>query len=594
MVPFLLWIERDRGVDAPGIEETAGRFERYLSGLLGGDVTVERYRNRGLNLLYYPLPPEGWLPASVQEDADTWALAIEYPLNGHREAGIADGPAALNALPAVARAVQRAPEAALARLNPPALLFWEDRRTNDCYLVNDGMGSAQLFEYSYRGMPALSDRIFAFRALSLPLYPDIDEWAFKAAVGFFPMDTSGYRGIRYVPPATLYRWDGNELTSLRRPVFPEWVRQEPREDAACFEAARRALMDYVASTRCLYSDASGGLSGGFDSRAVFSTFRALGLPLRARVKGSPEKYDVILAGRLAQIAGLDLRVKSGAELPPDTVERLSFSIDKAMLWQSGYMFHHKLKTFLASGDTLPRGSVSVTGQEGELARGKYRVGPIEKLGRRIPDSILPERRRAVERMLDRIWEKEIRPLGLDQPEEGDAFYLYEHVRRFLSGSQHTQTSQVIAPFDSIDFLRAVFSFRGDTTRGEPFHRYIIGRNAPDWLSVPFENEVVDAGPALVNPSNPGPGESQRGPGIQNNIEVTATHGPDWRRSIDGHQYYDRDLYWNTVGKPLVEEARAQGRLWREIFRPEWTEQQRPSRYADVLAMLYALERLTGG
>jgi hypothetical protein len=76
---------------------------------------------------------------------------------------------------------------------------------------------------------------------------------------------------------------------------------------------------------------------GWDSRAIISSLRILGVPFRARVKGQPDSPDVTVARELARIAGIPLAVETSAELPSSDPNDWRDSIQLALLWQAGQM-----------------------------------------------------------------------------------------------------------------------------------------------------------------------------------------------------------------------------------------------------------------
>ena len=74
-----------------------------------------------------------------------------------------------------------------------------------------------------------------------------------------------------------------------------------------------------------------GLSGGWDSRVVVSLLLDLGADMSLRVRGSPERYDVMIANELAQIAGLRLRINNTGGYPPEDLDQLRTCMKKALL-----------------------------------------------------------------------------------------------------------------------------------------------------------------------------------------------------------------------------------------------------------------------
>ena len=147
----------------------------------------------------------------------------------------------------------------------------------------------------------------------------------------------------------------------------------------CLELARCSLLQQIQAALPHWEKPSVGLTGGWDSRAVVSSLRVLGVDVSLRVKGQPEKFDVVIASELATIAGLALKVKASAELPPENSDDCRRSIALALLWQAGHMVTEKHKTFLTNQGHLDGGNVNIMGQHGEIGRG-YFASKIQATG----------------------------------------------------------------------------------------------------------------------------------------------------------------------------------------------------------------------
>ncbi len=584
MIQFLLWCVRE-GSQGPRPEDVARALGARFAPLFDAPRPVTLQSFGRVHVAFFELPVRGWRPSFRQEDDDTAALAIAYPLNGHSVPGAAgagaDPPTAC--LPRLARALQADPAGVLRDLVPPALLFWADKRSGDAYLVNDGLGHAQLFEAERGGLFALSNRIFAFPALGIPLEPVPEEWAFKVSVSWFPLDRTGFRAIRFAEPSTLYHWGPAGLRKTRLPVLEDWVLQAPRADRDCLEMARQALIDYIRATWPLHGEASGGLTGGFDSRAIFATYRHLGLNLKPRVKGPANNHDVVISRELARIAGLDLAVKDRAELPPGDPEAVRRSIRAALLWQAGNLDHHKQIAFLPEGGRMPMGGVNVMGHDGFIGRGFFQhvlgirgvpladyEGRLAAWFRGLVPACLDDGRRAGVEDLIRATCRQPARFGVVDEKMLDFLYLFERTRRWSSGSQSSQTSLVLAPFLNPGYIRAVFSYRGEGLEDNVFHRHIIAAHAPDWAGVVYERELRRE-------------EKKR------RAALAAAGGGDWRRS-NNSGYFNRREFWRQVGAGLIAESMEAGRLWRTVYDPSRVPADGLA-LGDELTMLYELERL---
>ena len=128
--------------------------------------------------------------------------------------------------------------------------------------------------------------------------------------------------------------------------------------------------------------------------------------------------------------------------------------------------------------------------------------------------------------------------GVEDPARLDFFYLFERTRRWASGSLNSQPGFAVAPFLNPDFIRATFAYPGDKL-SNPFHQHILATHAPDWLEIPY---------AL--------GTEEK--------ETTTGHNRDWRQPA-GRYNYDNLRYWQTAGKPLLDEALAGAKAWSEVF-----------------------------
>jgi hypothetical protein len=86
-----------------------------------------------------------------------------------------------------------------------------------------------------------------------------------------------------------------------------------------------------------------------------------------------------------------------------------------------------------------------------------------------------------------------------------------------------------------------------TRRAEPnvFHRHIIASNAPDWAAVPYTEDLTV---------------------VRENYEGTA--------------------FWQTVGRPLLDEAIAAGGFWTQLFDPDAAPDQ--TVVPDLIPIVYLL------
>jgi len=582
---FLLWRRIASSGPSADTQRVSSDLQRLFSPLFRTRLRARTIQNCSASFVVLELPVVGWKPAFYQEDVETWALAPEYPINA-RSALTMKGTSVDDegVLPTLGRELQAAPAALLQELAPPFSLVWSSKRTGQTFVQTDGLGQSQLFEFQDGRLWALSNKILAFTALGVALEPEREQWAVRATLGWFPLEMTGYKGIRFLEPGTQLHLDSDGLTRTRHDVLSKWVRSSALSSSDCLELARSSLLRHVSAAMPLCDENSVGLSGGWDSRAVVSTLRAAGAEFAARVRGLPGRPDVIIARELARIGGFDLKVHSSSGVPPAGVEMCKRSISLALCWQAGYMVTHKHKTFLADQRLLDGGSVNIMGQHGEIGRGYYakRIGGGEvseaqyeeclvgrlmakmpPVTRKVHHEIVRDVIRQAYRQADRY--------DLQGSAQLDFFYLYERTRRWASGSLGSQTGVVLTPFLNPGYIRAVFSYTGDLTIN-PFHRHIIATHSPDWTGVQYAKELNARHPASETAI-----ASFRDPDILT---------PDWRPP-SGKENYDSLGYWEAVGRPIIEEALGQGGFWTEIFDRDAAEKQWPVA-PDELAMLYLL------
>ena len=279
----------------------------------------------------------------------------------------------------------------------------------------------------------------------------------------------------------------------------------PAGDGAdeALELGRAALVRHVRDGAPYFDSPAAGLTGGWDTRAVVSSFVAAGVDVRARVKGREGSLDVAIARRLADVAGLELDVLEEAELPPDATRDLERAIRLALLWQGGLMWSENHKTFL-TGDAsaLDGGVVNVMGQHGEIARGSYerrikawKARSADEYEDLLLGSSFATRRPACGRRRLRTprASRSARRIAVATRYDVhglaalDFFHLLERTRRYSGASLSSQPNVVFTPFLDPDVIRAAFAYRAaggafvvDRRLVNPIHRFAIAANLPAW------------------------------------------------------------------------------------------------------------------
>ncbi len=530
---FLLW--RASHVAAKDVRES---LQRMLAPLFAVPPEVVVRHDGDPSLVVASIPVPGWKRPFFEEDETGWAQAVEYPLDWG------------GSLLAAARRLEHDPASLLRELSPPFSLLWNARDTNELVLQNDALGQAQLFEYQSDRLWAVTNRIMAFKALGVTLEPVAEEWAAATTLGWFPMEMSGYRHVQLLGPGTQLRVGAHGVRRTTVDVLGEWLHPEPRPQEEWLELGRTSLLRHLETSSAGWDDASVGLTGGQDSRAVVSSLQVLRAPFRARVKGLAGSADVTLAHELARLSAIPLRHDDLAEQPSDDPGRWRRNIALALQWRAGHMDFDKHKTLFANGP-LGAGEVNIMGQHGEIARA-FHYGEAMRL---YPDGEVPADAQMEERFVTRRLAARVPYLrpdltgrvsdiiraafrrARDRRLTGiaglDFFYLFENTRRGNAASLAAQTGVVVTPFLNPDLIRAAFALSPAAKAHHLLHRHIVATNAPPWQTVPFDGKDNNA-------------SLQRG----------------------DSRYYDARRSWREAGAPLIEDALREGGFWTEVFDPD--------------------------
>jgi hypothetical protein len=590
---LLLWRSPERRGDDLDPERVARKLQQIFSPLFSRPPRATIRQTPATTTVFLELPVRGWKPPFFEEDEQTWALAVEYPI---------DAQAALDAtgihvrqdtfLPTLCRSLEGHPTSLLRDMAPPFSLVWASKQSGETFVQNDGLGQAQLFEYQDDRFYALTNKIFALKALGVELELEPEDWAVRCTLPWFPLDRTGYKRTRFLGPGTQIRLGSSGVSRTMHDVLGEWVNPGALSQADCLELARCSLLKQIKAAMPLWEKPTAGLTGGWDTRAVVATLRFLDADFSARVRGAPEHYDVIIASELARIAGLDLKVQEYPGLPPETTEDCRRSISLALLWQAGYMVSDQHKEFLANRGHL-QGFVNIMGQHGEIGRAffakmiqsetlreeQYEDHLIQKFMARMPPFM---RRSFHERIRHFIREayRQADRYSLTGLARLDFSYLCERSRRWASGSLNSQPGVVVTPFLNPGYIRATFGYQGRGKETNPFHRHIIATYAPEWLGVPNAKDLQKAAVPGMTVKLSEHGTSETG------------FGGSWRQCT-GTRNYDAQLYWKEVGEPIIREALAEGGFWTEIFDPDLAKQQWHVA-PDHLAILHLLPHVLEG
>jgi hypothetical protein len=240
------------------------------------------------------------------------------------------------------------------------------------------------------------------------------------------------------------------------------------------------------------------LTGGRDSRLILAAALRGGRPVDAATGGAPEHPDVIVARRLASVAGVPHRLLGAPASPPPP--RAPERGAALVALQSG------ATATLADAAGFPtapgEGDLELwhTGQGGEIARAYY---PPVADGRRGSGAASLYRaftgRRAWRReplnddgaavISDSLskWVGEQRDAGLHDRDLADSFYLLRRMGTW-AGPTHGCVEWIrdsTSPLWSVRLLPDLVGLPADERAAEGFHRRLVGSLAPALGAVPF-------------------------------------------------------------------------------------------------------------
>lgn len=455
------------------------------------------------------LPIVGWSDPHIEQAAGRWALAAQYPttlraeINRLQKSPADAGAGESGPLSSFARLADRDPAPFVESLNPPFFVAWGDPETDTLRLLNDGLGFAQAFVYDDGKTWAISNRLMAFQALGVPLEPVPEEWAARLTLDWFPLDRTGYKNIRFLSPATFVSLKKGQVAFKRFEAMAKWLRPEKLSPVECLELSHAGFQRTLREVTPRVKNSLCGLTGGWDSRCVASGFIREGVrPDYFRVRGAQDSEDVVLAKELAETAGLDLIVKQNFAGEPPTAEELKRNIQRALLWQGGYIDIRQHDGFQHRVHQLDAGDVNFMGQHGEIGRGFYysRIAaahhPEHEYESRMIDYQLHRNTPGHYLMREGMFEG-IRELFLESFHQADAFledpvdkldfyYLYERTRRWASAGNNIQPGVIVTPFLTPEYIHAVYNYPAAERVFNPFHRHIIAVNYSKWLDIPFQ------------------------------------------------------------------------------------------------------------
>jgi hypothetical protein len=247
-------------------------------------------------------------------------------------------------------------------------------------------------------------------------------------------------------------------------------------------------------------------------------------------------------------------------------------VQRALLWQGGYLATKKHKTFLAKAGKagLDGGVINVMGQHAGVGKADFvtRIDalthPAAEYEQRLVDALIgdappfmrPERRAAAAELLRESY-RAADAHGLEGLEPLLYFYLNEFTRRWGSATVASQSGLVVAPFLCPDVIRACSLLPPEELPSKPLHRHVTAHNAPDWAEIPYADQVTRSDFKNGRLPDVGPRKKK----VEDEEEL-----PRWR-TVRHHRKYHYKYYWKDVGQPVLREAFDEGGFWTEIFDP---------------------------
>lgn len=212
---------------------------------------------------------------------------------------------------------------------------------------------------------------------------DLDDvaWSVYALIGCLLGSRTMFRGVRKLDPAERVWLAGGEITSrVNAERIPLAARADGHytSEAEALDAGEAALGGALRSLSQAFPEAQYELSGGLDSRLVLAlALQHSPCPLRTLSIGGSESADLRVAHELAlrhslheQVVPLSFVEHASPEVVAAGVLRAARQRDFAANPLSGFLYDEV-------GARAPA-TAQVTGQAGELARGKYYAGQRER------------------------------------------------------------------------------------------------------------------------------------------------------------------------------------------------------------------------
>ncbi|GIJ59858.1 hypothetical protein [Virgisporangium aurantiacum] len=236
----------------------------------------------------------------------------------------------------------------------------------------DWLGFHQLYWWQGDGVAAVSSSARALAVLAGGGFDPVG-LGVQALIGWQVSDTTVFRGVRTVPPATIATLDAGTISLRRYAEPPTRPSSPPTVDSAADEMAA-LLREWQTGYLVDHPDAMLQLTGGHDSRILLAAIpRDRRAGVGALTLGDPSSPDVVIAARLAARDGLRHQVYRLDQQQPPTPEEahtLALVAARALECQASPL---ALAPLMLAEANLPQGH-RLAGLGGEVARGFYYAG----------------------------------------------------------------------------------------------------------------------------------------------------------------------------------------------------------------------------
>jgi asparagine synthase (glutamine-hydrolysing) len=240
-----------------------------------------------------------------------------------------------------------------------------DGRSREVFTVTDIVGSCHCYARSWANGKALSNSSFALAALEKTSLDPVGCQEFLRTGSMYE-DRTFYLEVKKLGPAAIHRMPAEGPRSEIRYWSMGRLSPDRLQGADAVARLNEDLVRAAGRVGAAFPKPVCDLTGGYDSRAVVSSFLKAGVSFETVVTGPPESPDVTVARDLARLAGLRHTHINTTE--PVTWEQAK----RAFTVTDGeYDLVEYGRVFRNHEELLRRYDISINGSFGEVARGYW-------------------------------------------------------------------------------------------------------------------------------------------------------------------------------------------------------------------------------